>query len=220
MNLSLNRLNLTELAKMGIYTFLFTVLIMIIMNLPKYFIDYFLNNADQGIYGILTMPATFIMMLAQFILQPSLLYLTICKEQKEFQLFNSRVSKICITILSSLIVIVPISYFLGIPVLQIIYGISLEGYRLGLILIIIGSAFYAVSNVFLNALVVLDNTKEQFILQVVVFALSLIVCFILISNFGINGGVYSYATIMLIEFLIYVLFFRIRIYSLIKGSIS
>ena len=166
------------------------------------------------------MPATLIMMLAQFILQPSLLYLTICKEQKEFQLFNSRVSKICITILSSLIVIVPISYFLGIPVLQIIYGISLEGYRLGLILIIIGSAFYAVSNVFLNALVVLDNTKEQFILQVVVFALSLIVCFILISNFGINGGVYSYATIMLIEFLIYVLFFRIRIYSLIKGSIS
>ena len=220
MNLSLNRLNLIELAQMGIYTFLFTVLIMIIMNLPKYFIDYFLNNADQGIYGILTMPATFIMMLAQFILQPSLLYLTNCKEQKDYQLFDSRVLKICITILSSLIIIIPTAYFLGVPVLQIIYGVSLEGYRLGLILIIIGSAFYAVSNILLNALVVLDNTKEQFILQVIIFALSLLVCFMLISNFGINGGVYSYATIMLLEFLIYVLFFRIRIDSLIKGSIS
>ena len=91
---------------------------------------------------------------------------------------------------------------------------------MGLILIIIGSAFYAVSNILLNALVVLDNTKEQFILQVIIFALSLLVCFMLISNFGINGGVYSYATIMLLEFLIYVLFFRIRIDSLIKGSIS
>lgn len=220
MNLSLNRLNFIELAQMGIYTFLFTVLIMIIMNLPKYFIDYFLNNADQGIYGILTMPATFIMMLAQFILQPSLLYLTNCKEQKDYQLFDSRVLKICITILSSLIIIIPTAYFLGVPVLQIIYGVSLEGYRLGLILIIIGSAFYAVSNILLNALVVLDNTKEQFILQVIIFALSLLVCFMLISNFGINGGVYSYATIMLLEFLIYVLFFRIRIDSLIKGSIS
>ena len=156
MNLSLNRLNLIELAQMGIYTFLFTVLIMIIMNLPKYFIDYFLNNADQGIYGILTMPATFIMMLAQFILQPSLLYLTNCKEQKDYQLFDSRVLKICITILSSLIIIIPTAYFLGVPVLQIIYGVSLEGYRLGLILIIIGSAFYAVSNILLNAHVVLD----------------------------------------------------------------
>ena len=66
-----------------------------------------------------------------------------------------------------------------------------------------------------------DNVSNGIVfLFVVIFALSLIVCFILISNFGINGGVYSYATIMLIEFLIYVLFFRIRIYSLIKGSIS
>ena len=38
MNLSLNRLNLTELAKMGIYTFLFTVLIMIIIKIKKLFL--------------------------------------------------------------------------------------------------------------------------------------------------------------------------------------
>ena len=50
------------LLRVSSYTFLFTLTVTVIMNLPRYFIDFFLNDSDQAIYGIISMPATFVML--------------------------------------------------------------------------------------------------------------------------------------------------------------
>ena len=54
----------------------------------------------------------------------------------------------------------------------IIYNVELSAYRWLLLGVIIGAAFYASSNVLLNALITLRCTKVQLILQVGMLALS------------------------------------------------
>ena len=94
----------------------------------------------------------------------------------------------------------------------IIYNVELSSYRIYLLLIILGSAFYAVSNVFLNALIVIQCNKEQLWIQILLLALSGVSCFLLISNYGIVGGMISYFVIMFMQFSLYLLlyFFKSR----------
>lgn len=197
------------LLKKSIYTFMFTLLVLIIINIPRYMIDFMLTDADQGIYGILSMPATFISLFSQFILQPSLVKLSNYYQKREVKLFKKTILSISTIIAASLIVILPVAYFLGIPVLEFIYGINLSEYKILLIVILIGSDLYAISNVLLNSLIVIKCTKEQFVLQIVVFVISIISCYSLISNFGLNGGIWSYFFILMLQFVFYVILYNI-----------
>lgn len=207
------KVNILGLLKVSSYTFMFTLTVTIILNLPRYFIDFLLNDSDQAIYGIISMPATFVMLFSQFILQPSLVSLTNHYKRREKREYNKIVLTISSIILGSMLIILPIAYFLGIPVLEIIYNVELSSYQLYLLLIVLGSAFYAVSNVFLNALIVIQCNKEQLWIQILLLVLSGISCFLLISNYGIVGGMISYFVIMLMQFSMYLLlyFFKSRI---------
>lgn len=206
------KVNIIGLLKASSYTFMFTLTVTVILNLPRYFIDFFLNDSDQAIYGIISMPATFVMLFSQFILQPSLVSLTNHYKRREKIEFNKIVLTISSIIFGSMLIILPIAYFLGIPVLEIIYNVELSSYRIYLLLIILGSSFYAVSNVFLNALIVIQCNKEQLWIQILLLALSGVSCFLLISNYGIVGGMISYFVIMFMQFSLYLLlyFFKSR----------
>ena len=211
--------NIIKLLQISSYTFLFMLIITIIMNLPRYFIDSYLNDSDQAIYGILSMPATFVMLFSQFIFQPSLVSLTSFYKQKDKSNFNLTVLKISSILLGSMFIIIPIAYFVGIPVLEFVYGVELSSYLIYLLLVILGSAFYAVSNVLLNALIVIHCNKEQLYIQIFIFLLSLFICFILTSNFGIQGGLLSYFCILLLQFIIYLLLYLYKVKKIFSHKI-
>lgn len=196
------------LLRVSSYTFLFTLTVTVIMNLPRYFIDFFLNDSDQAIYGIISMPATFVMLFSQFILQPSLVSLSNHYKRKEKRNFNKVVFKISSLILVSMVVILPVAYILGVPVLEFVYGVELSEYTFLLLLVILGSAFYAVSNVLLNSLIVVHCNKEQLYVQVFILIISLVICYFLVNYLGINGGLLSYFSILALQFIVYVFFYR------------
>lgn len=197
-----------KLLKISFFTFLFTLIVMIIINIPRYFIDWLLNDEEQGIYGIISMPATFIMLFAQFILQPSLLKLSIDFKNKNITDFKKTIFKISSIIILSLVAVLPIAYWIGIPVLEIIYNVNLSNYVFYLIIVIIGSDLYAVSNVLLNALIVIKCTREQLILQVIVLIISMLSSYYLVCNFGIRGGILSYFLILLLQFILYIILYK------------
>lgn len=196
------------LLRVSSYTFLFTLTVTVIMNLPRYFIDFFLNDSDQAIYGIISMPATFVMLFSQFILQPCLVSLSNYYKRKEKRNFNKVVFKISSLILVSMVVILPVAYILGVPVLEFVYGVELSEYTFLLLLVILGSAFYAVSNVLLNSLIVVHCNKEQLYVQVFILIISLVICYFLVNYLGINGGLLSYFSILALQFIVYVFFYR------------
>lgn len=207
------------LIKKSCYTFLFTLIIMIIINIPRYIIDWKLDSESQAIYGILSMPATFIMLFGQFILQPSLTKLAECYGLKEKKEFHKIVALLMMTIFASLIVILPVAYLLGVPILGIIYNVELSAYRWLLLGVIIGAAFYASSNVLLNALITLRCTKVQLILQVGMLALSIGVSILLIGSMGLTGSILSYMTILILQFISYLALYVIVSARIFKGEI-
>ncbi|MEG0034940.1 MAG: lipopolysaccharide biosynthesis protein [Bacilli bacterium] len=206
---NINRIK--RLLTVSMSTFLFTLILLVVINIPRYIIDVYLNDSAQAIYGILSMPATFIMLFGQFILQPSLLNLSIHYKNRDLKQFNRTIFLLCGIILASLIIVLPITYVIGIPVLNLIYGIELEPYTLLLILVIVGAALYAASNVILNALITLHCTHEQLILQIFTLIFSLIVSVLLVKNFGLQGSIISYFAILSIQFVLYVLLYKYTI---------
>lgn len=189
------------------YTFIFTLIILVVVNVPRYAIDYLLNDEAQAIYSIISMPATFMMLFGQFILQPALVSLSTYYHNNDYHSFNKQTVKIVIILFLFLLPILPFSYFLGIPLLQIIYNYDLAGYESLLVLVLFGSICYAASSVLLNALVTLRCTKPQVVLQFFLLTVSVIISIVLIRQFGIKGSLLSYFVIFLLQFIFYILLY-------------
>lgn len=201
------KIQVKDLLKKASYTCIFSLISMIVINIPKYAIDYLSTNDVQAIYGIISMPATFIMLFGQFILQPSLVGMASAYKNKEKKLFNKSVFTISVIILASLIIILPVAYWIGIPVLNIIYGLNLNEYTIPLLIIIVGAAFYTISQILLNALITLRCTKEQMFAQFLLLFLSIVVSSFGVIKLGIYGSIYSYFTIMIFQFIIYIVLY-------------
>lgn len=205
----INKKEIFYLLKKASYTCFFSLIAMLIINIPKYLIDFFLTEEIQAIYGIISMPATFIMLFGQFILQPSLVGMGESYLKNDKYSFNRSVINISSVILTSLVIIVPVAYIFGIPILSIIYGVNLEAYTIHLIIIIIGAAFYTISQILLNALIALRCTKEQFVVQSLLLIVSIFIALFFVSKYNISGSIISYFLIMIVQFIAYIILYKI-----------
>lgn len=196
-----------KLLKDSSHTFMFTLIVLIIINIPRYAIDNQLSNTDQAIYGIISMPATFMMLLGQFILQPVLVKLSHYYKVGDRKKFHIIILKLGAAVIVLLLLILPFAYILGIPLLEFIYKVKLSEYRLMLLLILLGAAFYAISNILLNALITIRCTKEQLFLQLFVLVLSIIISWTFTILFGLKGSIISYALILFLQFVFYLLLY-------------
>lgn len=188
-------------------TFIFTFIVLIIINIPRYAIDLFSNDSMQAIYGILTMPATFMMLFGQFILQPSLLRIANFFHEKNLIEFNKTIKKLISFIIFVTLLILPFVNIIGIPILGFIYKIDLSQYTYHLMLIIIGAGLYAASNVFLNALITIRCTREQVFLQILTLFIGCAFSFILVKRIGLDGGVFSYFIVLSLQFVLYLILY-------------
>lgn len=190
------------------YVCMFSLIVTIGINIPKYAIDAFSTEEVQAIYGIVSMPATFVMLLGQFILQPSLVKMGTYYHDNKKKEFDSIVFKLSAAILGIMIVVLPCAYFLGIPVLNILYGVEFSEYKWALQIILLGAAFYTISQILLNALVTLRCTKEQLYLQLFSLFSNILVSYTLVKYFGLWGSIWSYFFVLSIQFILYVILYR------------
>ena len=149
-----------------ISTLFFSLISMVVINIPKYAIDYLSSESVQAIYGIISMPATFVMLLGQFILQPSLVSMAIAYRNQEKLRFNRIVLKMSIIVFATLILLIPIAYLLGIPVLNLIYGLDLSPYKFSLILYFLYlqqllKSFHQLSQILIPFSQRLENGKKK-----------------------------------------------------------
>ena len=192
-----------EIFKKTLYFFLFTFIAAFILNIPRYFIDFYLTDELQGIYGIIVMPATMTALLSQFILQPYIVKMSEYNN-KDINKFKESIKKLfTYTIIISIICII-LAYLIGIPVLNIIYNLDLNNYKYHLLIIMIGSSFYALNNLLNVVYTIKRKTKYQFIIYLISIVLSLIITYFLIKNYELLGGVISYLIIMLMVFIFYI----------------
>ena len=203
----LKKINVNIIKKIfvfGFWTFLFSFLTQYLINAPKYAIDNYLSNDLQTIYGIISMPATIMILVTGFIIHPFLLKINDCVDSKKYKKLNDIVIKMSLAILVIDLFGLLLCYFIGIPILNMMYGIRLEKYLNSLLIIILGSGLFAITLIISNALIAMRKTMSQTIIYIIVSIIAFFLTKILVKNYMIVGAAYSYLTIMLLLLLLYI----------------
>lgn len=204
-----------KIYKSEFFLFAGSFLTMYILNAPKYAIENYLTNDIQAIYGIILMPASVLSLFAQFIIAPAMNDLTKLYKENNLKQMKKIENKITYMIIGFGILAILLGYFLGIPVLNLIYHVDLTGYTMVLIAILFSYILYAMGFVKTIILTIYRNIKEQFWVYLVTGIVAFIASNYLIYILGEKGIVLSYFVIMLTY---YLLFFALARYQYYKKN--
>lgn len=209
--------NVFSIFKNGFFAFALLFMFIFVCNVQKYVLDGRVSENIQTIFGIIIMPASVISLFGQYLLNPYLTLMSNAYEKKQIKELKHIVNNIFGTILVCGIIIVVLGYFLGIPILNFIYGINLNAYYINLLMILIGAILYTFGNVFYTVLMTMRKNLLQFIMYLCVSIFSLIISIIFIDNYNLFGATLSYLITMVFQFLLYFINYRIILKNIKKG---
>ena len=187
----------------------------LVINFPRYAVDLYSTEEIQAVYGIIIMPATCIALFGQFILQPILVNLTNLHNEGDTEGFRSLINK-AIVLLTVFTIICEIgAYIIGIPFLEIVYGMELKMYKFALLAVIFGALFSTIAAVLSVALTTMRVTKEQLYLYLINTIVAIIISIVFVKYLEFEGGILSYVCIMIFQFISYFILYK---YKTIKGK--
>lgn len=195
--------------------FLSYYFVMYISNAPKYAIDTVLDNEAQACFNYIFMPVFVIGLLSQFIYQPAINKLSYIWYEGRIKQFIKLILIQCGIILGLAICAVIGGGLLGIPVLSLIYGVDLSGYRENLVILLIGGGILAYVNFFQMIITVVR--KQKWLLLGYGFSYFLFICFgrIIVKKWGVYGISVFYSVVIAVIAVIFlgitisILFYRI-----------
>ena len=187
------------LFKRGFYSFAFLFLSVYLANVTKYALDGRVESSSQAMYGIVLMPATLISLCCLYILQPSINHLSNQYVEKNYHQFRTSVRKIFSLIGGLAILALAAATVIGIPVLNLVYGVDLSDYKLCLQLIVVGASMNAAITLLSTALTIMYKTKFQFYIYVFVSVFAFFISGLLVNVCGVLGSAISYFVIMCVQ---------------------
>lgn len=209
----INFKNILLIFKDTLPIFIYSFLAMYVANICKYMLDYFDTAEAQNIFGIIFMPSTVIGLCSAYIVVPIITNLNDLLKKKKYSEFNKLVSKMMIILVGVGVTAIIGAYVLGIPILNILYGMDLGDYKNLLLLVLVGATFYTLANVYSQVLVLLHVHKMQTLIYVVMSIVSTLICYFLISSYKLSGSVYSYVIFMFILLILYLILYFYTFYK-------
>ncbi len=198
--------------------FIFSFLSVYLANVQKYILTYYVSNELQTVFGIIIMPATALSLVGTYLIMPSVTGLKNANNKKDKKKFLNITYKIVGLLIAAGILCVGGAYLLGIPVLNIIYNIELEQYKMSLIIIIIASVFNALVMILSSILTILNENNKQLIIYAISSVITTIVCVYMVKTIGINGAVYSYLISYCLTALLFILLFMYKVKIKFSGG--
>lgn len=190
-----------ELALETFPLFLTGFLLTFLYNQPKYSLDYFIQLSSGRIglqkdFNIMFMPV-FVMNLMMLFLRPQVTQLAILRQEGDlvaFRQLNQRILKILLGL--SLVVLVA-SYFLGLPILSIVFATDLTSYQSSFMILMIGGVMSSFATLLDNILTVLRHQKALLIPYGTSFIFAYVLSDKLVLAYGLLGAAYSFTLSML-----------------------
>lgn len=182
----------------GFPLFVSLFLNMYISNAPKYAIDAYLTEDIQAIYNMVFMPAFVIQLVAHFIFNPIITTYAEVWQEGKIRKFRFLVFRQCGVILGLTVLAVAVALTIGIPVLSVIFSEDLSGYKMELLVVVLGGGMLAYS-VFFNTVITIIRLHRTLLYS---YAATAIAALLLAKRFvlrdGIMGAVVFYAVLMTI----------------------
>ncbi len=189
-----------------------------VFSASKYAVDNRMSSTVSGFYNILFMPASFIYLIANFMIRPTLTTLADQFKAGEHSAFRTTIRRMTVLVAGLSLLILLGGAVFGKPALWILewmLGASAQGMLLKnygtFLLLLAGGGFYALANVFYYVLVTIRGQKSIF----VSYGISCIAAACLagpcIGRMGLFGGALSYLCMMVLLLLLFVFFTMRRI---------
>ena len=167
-------------------------------NAPKYAIDALLSDELQACYGFIAMPVFVIGLLNSFIFNPILFQMSCLWNEGKVKRFIKRtIVQIGVVVGITIICIIG-AYFLGTPVLSVLYNTNLAPYKKELLLLLAGGGFLGLTGLLSTVITIIRFQKGIAWGYAVVAVLAYIFSNPVVSKYGIMGAVVLYVVLMVI----------------------
>ena len=182
--------------------FLGAFLYLYICNSPKFSIDANLSQEAQAYFGVLFMPVFVINLLSSFIYRPLLNQMAVDWNASDFKGLYRTIKRQLVIILLLTVICVFGGYFVGIPLLEIIYGLDLGAYRMVLAILMIGGGLAALTGFLGSLLTVIRRQTMLLVGYAIVAAVAYFAASTFVQYYNIMGAAVFYTLLMAILSLI------------------
>ena len=139
--------------------FISVFVMLYISNAPKYAIDRYCTDVVQNRYNILFMPAFVINLFSQFVLRPMLTPMAQMWNQGKSKAFRGNVIRMLLAISALTILGVAGAWLLGIPLLELVYGVPLAAEK-GILLWVMVYGGLNAASVFLYDMIAVTRRQK------------------------------------------------------------
>lgn len=202
-----NIMQAVKIMKKTAEVFVVVFLTMFSLNIPRYFLDKY--HYDQiGYFGIMAMPITLLTLFISFVLQPNVVNLSELLKKKKIKEFTKIVSKIDFITFTLGILFVISSYLIGVWILNIVFGIDINNFRIDLTIMVIGAVANAFVSIYVNLLIILRRFKGQFYTLLVTNILAAVLSVYLIDRLAMLGSVLVFMIISFLQAIILLFIYK------------
>jgi O-antigen/teichoic acid export membrane protein len=166
--------------------------------IPRYFIDLYHQN-EIGYFGILAMPITALGLVITFIIQPNVVRLSQHLDKKQFNIFDSIVTRLLLVAGLIGVTIFITTYFIGVQVLEIIFGVDFSNYKTALMVMVVGAIVNAYVSIYVNILTIMRHFKAQFFTLLFTNIGLLFIGLAAVQQYGLLGGVGAYMAVNMVQ---------------------
>lgn len=176
-----------------------------IFNEPRIAIDMeirlgHLIEGTQRDYNILFMPV-FFMSLFILILRPLTTQLAIFWKDKEYKRFDGIIVKLLVIILGLGFVLTLVAYFIGTPILSVVFGLDLNRYKETLAILVFSGILYSIGIVFGDVMTVLRRQSYLLPVYILMFVASKLTNLQFVQRSGLFGASLSFLLVMVVYFI-------------------
>lgn len=159
-----------------------------------------LKSGLQRDYNILFMPV-FFMSLCVLVIRPLITELSKFWYEKDLQKFDSVVNKLLTILFLIGIIVTTATYFMGVPILSLIFGINLSDNTLALTILVFSGVLYSIALVFENILTIFRKHSYLMIVYILMFIVSKWITKFQVEANGILGAAISFMIVMFVYML-------------------
>ena len=189
---------------------LFNLLTMVIANVPRIIVDLYYTDSELGVFGILIMIPTIVILLGQLVIQPCLNGMSENFHGNNFKNISASVKNMLLLITAVAVPTTLAAYFIGPFALKLLYGIDLSGYKLSIALLVIAGMFNCYAAMLSTVLTIIRKTGIQLIVYTSIFIAETVIMAIILRFVSFSVVFPIYLGIMILQFA----FFLVCYYSL------
>lgn len=181
-----------ELLKCCTPLFMGTFLSLLLYNIPKYAMAGVMSDEYQTYYSIMFMPSFVITLMCEFVFKPMITTIAELwwkKDKKRFVLYVLRIMGIILICCAAIVVA---GHLLGRTLLELIYGVDLEPYKLHFVILLIGGGIGAGVYMMYNILIAIRKGGCIIVVYGIVALLTILPATWMIEQWGVMGAALNY----------------------------